>query len=158
MRKGNFHFTCNVLSKTKTLMILAHWGLVTPYVVTYLGQHWFRNWQVTYSTPNRHLNQCWIIFEVKWIFEMLTVRGQQHSFSTHGRCSCECVKAVETENVSSWVGLEPPTFGFMPNALTIWAIRARYLPSHVFEHWFWRYRWGFFIIRYTPTGINASTS
>ena len=49
---------------------------------------------------------------------MLTVRGQQHSFfwQTNG-CFCESVKVFETENVSTWVGLEPPTFGFMPNAL-----------------------------------------
>ena len=39
------------------------------------------------------------------------------------------------------LGLEPPTFGFMPNALTIWAIRARHLRSHVFEYWLWRYRY-----------------
>ena len=29
----------------------------------------------------------------------------------------------------------------MPNALTYWAIRARHLLSHVFEHWLWRYRY-----------------
>ena len=28
-------------------------------------------------------------------------------------------------------GHEPPTFGFMPNALTYWAIRSRHLLSHV---------------------------
>ena len=43
------------------------------------------------------------------------------------RCSCESVKVFETENVSTWGGHEPPTFGFMLNALTIWAIRARHL-------------------------------
>ena len=32
-------------------------------------------------------------------------------------------KVFETENVSTWGGLEPPIFGFMPNALTIWAVR-----------------------------------
>ena len=37
--------------------------------------------------------------------------------------------------------LGPSTFGFMPNALTIWAIRARHLLSRVFEHWIWRYRY-----------------
>ena len=36
-----------------------------------------------------------------------------------------------TKNVSNWGGLEPPTFGFMPNALTYWAIRSRHLLSHV---------------------------
>ena len=30
--------------------------------------------------------------------------------------------------------IEPPTFGFMPNAGTIWAIRARHLLPHVFGH------------------------
>ena len=150
------------------------------------------------------------IFEVKLIFELLTVRGQQHSFSTHGRmflwkcrrqkrsrtpnlrihaecsnhlsyqgqifvvpciwilalvidkdilklklafkmltvcidfrltkgCSCESAEDLETENVSTWGGLEPPTFGFMPNVLTTWAIRARYLLSHVLECWLWRF-------------------
>ena len=29
----------------------------------------------------------------------------------------------------------------MPNALACWAIRARHLLSHVFEHWLWRYRY-----------------
>ena len=43
-------------------------------------------------------------------------------------------------NVSIWGGLESPTFGFMPNALTIWAIRARHLLSHVVEYWLWWYR------------------
>ena len=41
------------------------------------------------------------------------------------------VKVFETENVSTWEGLETPTFGFMPNDLTIWAIGARHLLSHV---------------------------
>ena len=31
----------------------------------------------------------------------------------------------------------PQNFGFMPNALTIWAIRTRHLLSHVFEYWLW---------------------
>ena len=38
-------------------------------------------------------------------------------------------------------GLEPPTFRFMPNALTYWAIRARHLLLHVFEYWLWRCRY-----------------
>ena len=44
------------------------------------------------------------IFEVKSAFEMLTVRGQQHTFPTHERYSCESVKVFETENVSTWRG------------------------------------------------------
>ena len=70
----------------------------------------------------------YLIFEVKLTFEMLTVRGQQHSFSTHERVFLRKCQNFETENASTWGGLEPPTFGFMPNALTCWAIRARHLP------------------------------
>ena len=46
-------------------------------------------------------------------------------------CAWAAVKVFETDNVSTWEGLEPPIFGFMPNALSIWAIRARHLLSHV---------------------------
>ena len=53
--------------------------------------------------------------------------------------SCEIVNVFETEHVSTWGGIEPPTFGFMPNVLTCWAIRAWHLLSHVYEHWLWRY-------------------
>ena len=63
-----------------------------------------------------------------------------HFRHTNG-CSWESVKVFETENVSTWGGLEPPTFGFMLNALTYWAIRARHLLSHVVEYWLWRYRY-----------------
>ena len=56
-------------------------------------------------------------------------------------CSCESVNVLETENVSTWWGLEPPTFGFMQNAPTIWVIRTRHLLSHVFEYWLWWYRY-----------------
>ena len=63
-----------------------------------------------------------------------------HFRHTNG-CYLEGVKAFETENVSTWGGLEPPTFVFMPNALTYWAIRARHLRSHVVEYWLWRCRY-----------------
>ena len=42
----------------------------------------------------------------------------------------ESVKSFWDRKISTWGGLEPPTFGFMPNALTYWAIRARHLLSH----------------------------
>ena len=54
------------------------------------------------------------IFKINLTYEMLTVRRQQHSFSTHKLMFlCESVKVFETENVSTWGGLEPPTFGFI---------------------------------------------
>ena len=60
---------------------------------------------------------------------MLTCAGNSiHLRHTFG-CSCENVKVFETENVSTCGGLEPPTFVFMPYALTISAIRAMHLLS-----------------------------
>ena len=74
---------------------------------------------------------------------MLTVRGNSIHFRHTNGCSCEGVKVSETENVSTWEGLEPPTFGLMLNALTIWAIVAGHLLPHVCNHWLWRYRYFF---------------
>ena len=66
---------------------------------------------------------------------MLTVRGKNHSISAHERMFLWKCQSFETENVSTWGGLNPATFEFMPNALTIWAIRARHLLSHDSEYW-----------------------
>ena len=67
------------------------------------------------------------IFEVKSTFEMLTMCGQKHSFSTHERMFLWKCQYFWTGKYLDLRGLEPPTFGFMPNALTIGAIRARRL-------------------------------
>ena len=67
---------------------------------------------------------------------MLTVCGQQHQFSSHERMFfLKVSKFLTTENVSTWGGFETPSFGFMSNALNIWAIRARHLLSQVSENW-----------------------
>ena len=62
---------------------------------------------------------------------MLTRRGQQHSFSTHERMFLWMCRSFWEGNVSIWGGLEPPTSGCMPNALTIWAIRRLMLSAGV---------------------------
>ena len=62
-------------------------------------------------------------------------------FDTETGVLVKVSKVFETKNVSTWEGLEPPTSGFMPNALTYWAIRARHVLSHVFEHCLWWYRY-----------------
>ena len=49
----------------------------------------------------------YMFFVVKLTFETLTVRGQQHSLSTNGY-SFGSVEVLQTENVSTWGGLEPP--------------------------------------------------
>ena len=41
-----------------------HLPLVPHIDVSELGQHWFRQWLVTWSAPSHYLNQCWNI--VNW--------------------------------------------------------------------------------------------
>ena len=64
---------------------------------------------------------------------MLTVCGQQHSFRHINGYLCERVNVFETENVSTYGGIEPQNFAFMPYAVTIWAIRAKHVLSHGFN-------------------------
>ena len=62
---------------------------------------------------------------------MLNVWGQQHLILTHERMFFWKCRSFWDTNVSNWGGLELPTFGFMPNALLIWAIRAKHFLVHV---------------------------
>ena len=52
------------------------------------------------------------IFDVKSTFEMSTVREHSIHFRHTNGCSCVSVKFFEIENVSTWEGLESPTFGY----------------------------------------------
>ena len=69
---------------------------------------------------------------------------------------------VKVSNVLGRKGLDlrgaleppPPTFRFLPNAITIWAIRARHLLSHVFEYWRWRY--GYFLSKVNIWSLNCA--
>ena len=63
--------------------------------------------------------------------------GHSINFQLPNRCSCESVKVLEPEIISTWGGLETPTFRLMPNAPNTWANRARQLVSHVFEYSLW---------------------
>ena len=85
---------------------------------------------------------------------MLTVRGQQHSFSTHERLFMWKCQSFWDRKCLDLRGLEPPTFGFIPNALTYWAIRARHLLSYGFEHWLWRYR--YFLSKVNIWNVNCA--
>ena len=48
------------------LSVLTHLAPVPHICVSELGQHWFRQWLVTWSAPSHYLNQCWNI--VNWTF------------------------------------------------------------------------------------------
>ena len=77
-----------------------------------------------------HLVQIYIL---KLSFGMWTVHGQRYSFSTHWRMFFWKCRSFWNRNVSTRGALELPTFVFMPNAPTIWVIRARHLLPHVFN-------------------------
>ena len=72
---------------------------------------------------------------------MLTVRGQQRSFSTRTDVFVKVSHFLRQKNISTWEGLEPPIFRLILNYLNIWAIRARHLLPHVSKYWLWRYRY-----------------
>ena len=64
--------------------------------------------------------------------------GNSIHFRLPNGYSLESVEVfLDTDNVSTPEGLEPPILGFIPNAQITWATRARYLLSHVFEYWLW---------------------
>ena len=67
--------------------------------------------------------------------------GNSILFRYTNGCSCVSAKVFRDRICLDLRGTRSPTFGFTPNALIIWAIRARHLPSHVFEYWLWRYRY-----------------
>ena len=68
---------------------------------------------------------------------------EAHSFSTHERMFLWKCRSFIKRKYLDLRGLEPPTFGFMPNALSTWAIRARPYShySHTLEYWFWQHRY-----------------
>ena len=65
-------------------------------------------------------------------------------FSNHERMLLWKCRSLRTQNISTWGGLKPPTFGFM---------QARHLLSHVLEYWFWqcRYFWSILNINFRLT-------
>ena len=84
---------------------------------------------------------------MKLTIEILPLRWQQHSFLDHKRMFLWNCRRFWDRECLGLRGLDHPTFVFMPNAITSWAIRARHLLSHVVEYWLWRYR--YFVIKLT---------
>ena len=95
-------------------------------LLTYQGQTFDWLWRYRY-------------FWIKLTFEMLKLcAGNSIYFSTHERCSWQSAKVFETEHIWTWGGLEPPTFGFMPNALAlslyIYHCWKRPNLNHLYDH------------------------
>ena len=66
------------------------------------------------------------------------VRATALIFDTRTDALVKC-QSFETENDSTWGGLDAPSFEFMPNAIAIWTFRARHLLYYVFKYWLWWY-------------------
>ena len=71
------------------------------------------------------------IFEVKLTFEMCTVCGQQCSFLTHKRMFLWKCERFGDRKCLDLRGTRISNLRIIQNALTIWAIRAKHLLSHV---------------------------
>ena len=99
------------------------------------------------------INITWYL-KVKLTLEMLTVRGLQHSILTHERVYLRKCQSFWGRKCLDLRETRTPTFGFMPNALTYWAIRARHLLSHVFEYWLWRCR--YFLSKVNIWNVNCA--
>ena len=65
-----------------------------------------------WPSSSTYIYVCVCVCAVKFTFEMLTVQDCIHFRITNG-CSCESVKVLETENISTWGALEPPIIRYM---------------------------------------------
>ena len=114
--------------------------------IIYVKYHFIRRWngsilnvivvccgdfsQIIYVLNRTNWSESYAYFQynISYLdFNIWNINRAGNSIHFRHRCSRESVKIFETEIISTWVGLELPTFGFMSNALTIWAIRARHL-------------------------------
>ena len=66
--------TSTIITTSATTNELHHLPLVPHICVSESGQHWFREWLVTYSAPSHYLKQCWFVVnlalrnKVQWNF------------------------------------------------------------------------------------------
>ena len=89
-----------------------------------------------------------MVIESSWYFK----KNEQHSFSTDERMLLWKCRSFWDRLYIDWGGLELRTVGFMPNVLTVWAIRATHMLSHVCEYWLWRGR--YFCNKYNIWHVN----
>ena len=68
--------------------LLTQCGLVTPYGVKHLDQHWFRKWLVACSAPTHYMNKCcvlskWANFRQIWITIHVFLLTNVYDFDIH---------------------------------------------------------------------------
>ena len=85
---------------------LTHVPLVPHICVSESGQHWFRQWLVTYSAPSHYLNQCWVIVnwtlmnKLQWNFNQNTKLSftKMHLKISSAKWRPFCPREMESKN------------------------------------------------------------
>ena len=86
-------------------------------------------------------NAGFIIFEVKLTFELLTVHGQQHSFSTHERMFLWKCQSFWDRKCLDLRGTRTPKFRIYAECSNHLSYQGQTFAVPCFEHWLWRYRY-----------------
>ena len=87
------------------------------------------------------------IFEVKSTFDMLTVRGQQHSFSTHERMFLWKCQIFWDRKCLDLRGPRTPNLQIHAECFSLLSYQGQTFAVPCFEHWLGRYR--FFKVKLT---------
>ena len=88
-----------------------------------------------------HLTCHVIIFAVKLTFEMLTVRGQQHPFSTHERVFLWKCQSVWDRKCLDLRGTRTPNLRIHVECSNLLSYQGHTFAVPCFEHWLWWYRY-----------------
>ena len=81
-----------------------------------------------------------IYFKVKLTFEILTLRRQQHSFSTHDRmCLWKCKSFWDRKCLDLW-GTRPPNLRIHAECPNHLSYQGQTFAVPYFENWLWRYK------------------
>ena len=94
------------------------------------------------------------IFEVKLTFEMLTARGQQHSFSTQERVflwKCQSFWARECLDLR---GTRTPNLRIHAECSNLLSYQGQTFAAACFEHWLWWYR--YFLSKVNIWNVNCA--
>ena len=80
------------------------------------------------------------IFGVMLTFDMLTVRGQQHSFSTHERVHLWMCQSFWDRKCLDLRGTRTPNLRIHAECSNLLSYQVPTFAVPCFEHWLWRYR------------------
>ena len=104
----------------------------------------WRSWFITnkiHQFKTTLMMENWYVFELKLTFEMLTVRGQQHSFSTHERVFLWKCQSFWDRKCLDLRGTRNPNLRIHAECSYLLSYQGQTFAVPCFEHWLWRYRY-----------------